>query len=248
MDPESDLMAKIATANIVFTCIFIVEALIKIISYGFAFNGTSSYLNNGWNQIDFLIVLLSTVDIAFSDAKALSVFRIVRILRILRPIRLISRNESLKIAYGALVKSLPKIIKMMFLTAFFIFVISIVQVYLYSGQFYHCHTDHLDMDLLQFRKRIKTKWDCLNYGGEWIKPDFNFDDIQSSFLTLNSLSSTEGWVGVMWSCADVMGLDMQPKENAKKYFGSLEMVIIFFFISILFMNIFIGIVIETFNR
>lgn len=22
---------------------------------------------------------------------------------------------------------------------------------------------------------IKTKWDCLNYGGEWVNPDLNFD-------------------------------------------------------------------------
>ena len=27
-------------------------------------------------------------------------------------------------------------------------------------------------------------WDCLNYGGEWTKPDLNFDTTMNSMLTL----------------------------------------------------------------
>jgi len=31
---------------------------------------------------------------------------------------------------------------------------------------------------------IQTKWDCLNYGGEWINSDLNFDTTTTSIITL----------------------------------------------------------------
>ena len=27
-------------------------------------------------------------------------------------------------------------------------------------------------------------WDCINYGGEWIEPDLNYDNVMTSMLTL----------------------------------------------------------------
>lgn len=48
-------------------------------------------------------------------------------------------------------------------------------------------------------------WDCLYYGGEWITPDFNFDTTVDSMLTLLSIQSTEGWIGVMFGTVDAVG-------------------------------------------
>lgn len=58
-----------------------------------------------------------------------------------------------------------------------------------------------------------NKWDCLNYGGEWINPDLNFDTMKSSVITLFTVQSTEGWIGVMWSAVDGVGIDKQPIVN-----------------------------------
>ena len=104
-----------------------------IVTFGLACNGKNSYLNDGWNRLDLLVVTFSMLDIALKDLPTLHVLRVVRLLRILRPVRLISRNNNLKVAYNALMKSLPKILKMMLLTMFFIFVISMIQIYLFSG-------------------------------------------------------------------------------------------------------------------
>ena len=60
---------------------------------------------------------------------------------------------------------------------------------------------------------IKTKVDCLNYGGEWFTPDLNYDTVGNSLMTLIILQSTEGWIGTMWSSADVVGVDMEPIEG-----------------------------------
>lgn len=56
-------------------------------------------------------------------------------------------------------------------------------------------------------------WDCINYGGEWVQPDLNFDTTLNSVLTLVTIQTTEGWIDVMWSSVDAVGPYMQPKEN-----------------------------------
>ena len=90
-------------------------------------------------------------------------------------------------------KSMPKIITLQLLTCFFVFMLAIVQNHIYSGKFHDCYSEHLGLTSHQMGKLIRTKWDCLNYGGEWITPDFNYDKIGRSFVTLTSLSSNEGW-------------------------------------------------------
>ena len=95
---------------------------------------------------------------------------------------------------------------------------------------------------------IATKWDCLYYGGEWVVPDLNYDLISRSFVTLSSLSANEGWIGVLENAIDSTEVDRVSKYEENKYFGAIYTVIILFIISLLFLNLFIGVVIETFNR
>ena len=74
--------------NYIFTGIFILEALIKIIALG-----PRLYFNDNWNTFDFIIVLGSFCGIFIAFATTLqirgatSVFRAFRIMRILRLIK-----------------------------------------------------------------------------------------------------------------------------------------------------------------
>lgn len=43
------------------TVVFAIEAFLKIIAFGFLFNGRKSYMRNYWNILDLLIVLLSVI-------------------------------------------------------------------------------------------------------------------------------------------------------------------------------------------
>ena len=89
-------------------------------------------------------------------------------------------------------------------------------------------------------------WDCLNYGGEWIEPDLNFDTTFTSLLTLVTIQTTEGWTDVMWASVDAVGPYQQPKENHNIYMVAFTMFIIII-ICMLFIELFVGIVTETFN-
>ena len=63
-DPESTLSTILKTIDTVFTILFTIEAVIKIIALGFftSHGVTSGYITNGWNILDFVVVLTSLVD------------------------------------------------------------------------------------------------------------------------------------------------------------------------------------------
>lgn len=67
-DPNSTLSNVLNIIDIVITSFFVLESVSKIISYGFIFNGSDSYLRISWNVMDFIIVIFSVSNIIFSDA------------------------------------------------------------------------------------------------------------------------------------------------------------------------------------
>ena len=83
--------------DIVTTVVFTLEALIKIITFGFIWNGKYSYLKNNWNILDFCIMITSIADLilSLSATRALTTVRMFRLMRILRPMRLIAKNQHL---------------------------------------------------------------------------------------------------------------------------------------------------------
>ena len=74
-----------------FSVVFMLEAILKIISSGFIF-GKKTYLKDPWNVIDFVIVVAATLDICFllvqaENSDTLSALKSMRILRVLRPLK-----------------------------------------------------------------------------------------------------------------------------------------------------------------
>jgi len=95
-DPNSTLVKILTYSDIVLSSIFAFEALLKIIAYGLIFNRSGSYLKNGWNFIDFLVVIISIISLCITGDR-LKIIKIFRLFRVLRPLRVISRNKGLRI-------------------------------------------------------------------------------------------------------------------------------------------------------
>jgi hypothetical protein len=101
MDPESSLHKNLYVANIVFTILFTIELVIRIIAHGFFANQLfhiEPYITSGWNQLDFLVVTTSLLDLILElmimfnyvgKSTNLSAFKSLRALRALRPLRAI---------------------------------------------------------------------------------------------------------------------------------------------------------------
>ena len=72
------------TIDLVFLCIYTTEMSLKIIAMGFVMR-EHSYLREGWNIMDFFVVVLGWVSIIVSS-DSISGIKVIRILRPLRTI------------------------------------------------------------------------------------------------------------------------------------------------------------------
>ena len=66
-DPNSQKMKNLAQIDFGMTIAFCIEALMKIITFGFLFNGAKSYLLNAWNLLDFFIVITSVISLSIES-------------------------------------------------------------------------------------------------------------------------------------------------------------------------------------
>lgn len=68
-DPESKKLQVLNYIDYVMNAIFTIEMLLKIVAFGFLFNGPQSYLKVGWNVLDFFIVLSSLLSMTPAAGK-----------------------------------------------------------------------------------------------------------------------------------------------------------------------------------
>ncbi len=64
LDPNGPMKRALTIMDYVFVAAFTVEAIMKAVAQGFAFNGRLSYLRSSWNVLDFIIVLLGLITVA----------------------------------------------------------------------------------------------------------------------------------------------------------------------------------------
>lgn len=96
-------------------CIFLVELGLKILSEG---NQPWRYFKDGWNWIDFSVVLIYFLPV---NARFITVARLIRLLRVLR---LITFFPQLRLIVSSLLKAIPSMI--------YVFVILILHFYVYA--------------------------------------------------------------------------------------------------------------------
>lgn len=168
--PDCNKLKRLKYIDYVMTACFTIEMCSKIIVYGFLFNKSQSYLRISWNILDFVIVISALISLSPSTGKNLKVLKTLRILRVLRPLRMVSRNKGLKVSITALFKSLPDIANLQLIVTFCLFLFAILHMTLLGGTFWYCSTTHLSNVLTnhQVDTLIDSKWDCINYGGEWL--------------------------------------------------------------------------------
>lgn len=105
--------------------IFTVEIALKLFCYG------RKFFQNGWNNFDFIIVLISLVP----TAGAFSSFRVFRILRALRALRLITHLERLRVIVQAIIDSIPNVAWASGLLLVIFYIFSIMGTTMFSADF-----------------------------------------------------------------------------------------------------------------
>jgi len=103
--------------NIIFTIIFVIEAMLKIIAWKF-----KGYWRDSWNRFDFVVAVASFVGI-FLNSGAISV---VRVFRVARSVRLMKMVPGLSRLFRTLITTLPSIINIGILIIIFLFMFAIL--------------------------------------------------------------------------------------------------------------------------
>uniref|UniRef100_A0A665X9Y3 Voltage-dependent N-type calcium channel subunit alpha n=1 Tax=Echeneis naucrates TaxID=173247 RepID=A0A665X9Y3_ECHNA len=185
-----------------FIGIFCFEAAIKIIALGFAFH-KGSYLRNGWNVMDFVVVLTGILATVGSDFD----LRTLRAVRVLRPLKLVSGIPSLQVVLKSIMKAMVPLLQIGLLLFFAIVMFAIIGVEFYMGKF---HTTCFKVDTGKSNsfppaRTCPNGTECREY---WTGPNFgitNFDNILFAVLTVFQCITMEGWVDILYSTNDVAG-------------------------------------------
>ncbi|KAL0279686.1 UNVERIFIED_CONTAM: hypothetical protein PYX00_001187 [Menopon gallinae] len=243
--PDSTERMFLLCANYIFTVVFALEMMVKVIATGM-FYGENAYFTSGWNIMDGSLVIISIVDLLMSllsesSPRIFGILRVFRLLRSLRPLRVINRAPGLKLVVQTLLSSLRPIGNIVLICCTFFIIFGILGVQLFKGTFYYCEGPTLE--------GVRSKSDCISADSRnrWTNRKYNFDDLGKALLSLFILSSRDGWVNIMYTGLDAVGVDLQPVKNYSEwrllYFIAFILLVGFFVL-----NMFVGVVVENFHR
>ncbi|XP_070615693.1 LOW QUALITY PROTEIN: voltage-dependent N-type calcium channel subunit alpha-1B [Erythrolamprus reginae] len=187
-----------------FIGIFCFEAGIKIIALGFVFH-KGSYLRNGWNVMDFVVVLTGILATAGTQFD----LRTLRAVRVLRPLKLVSGIPSLQVVLKSIMKAMVPLLQIGLLLFFAIVMFAIIGLEFYMGKFHKaCFSNETGERLGEFPcgedwpARRCEKGICKKY---WEGPNFgitNFDNILFAVLTVFQCITMEGWTDILYNDSD----------------------------------------------
>ena len=223
-------------SNIAFTALFVLEAAIKLLGYGF-----KRYFSNRWNMFDAVVVVLSIAGVVIEmilrsntddgsgsavDVPAVSVLRAARIARIFR---LVKGVQGLRQLLETLLFSLPSLVNLGSL------LLIIFVIYATMGvTFFHNVRWSQDED-------------------DFINSHANFQNFGTAMVTLYRSVTGESWNGIMHytmrsdplvACQDY---DMLGDGCGSPATGVLFFVSFTLLCTFITLNLFIAIILDNFN-
>nr|XP_015006258.2 voltage-dependent L-type calcium channel subunit alpha-1C isoform X13 [Macaca mulatta] len=233
--PEDDSNAtnsNLERVEYLFLIIFTVEAFLKVIAYGLLFH-PNAYLRNGWNLLDFIIVVVGLFSAILEqatkadganalggkgagfDVKALRAFRV------LRPLRLVSGVPSLQVVLNSIIKAMVPLLHIALLVLFVIIIYAIIGLELFMGKMHKtCYNQEGIADVPAEDDpspcALETGHGRQCQNGTVCKPGWdgpkhgitNFDNFAFAMLTVFQCITMEGWTDVLYWMQDAMGYEL----------------------------------------
>jgi hypothetical protein len=295
-----------------------------MIALGFCMN-KHAYWRDGWNILDGIVVMVSVTDLAAAGT-SIGPLKTMRVIRALRPLRMISRNQNLRLVVNTVFHSVPELLNLCIVGALFFLIFGLFALEKFKGRSMRCagtfeasvpdlqdYFEPVDWPLdttgiilcldttgqrllrgtacgdvanytsaawsLDYRGTACTGpcvcadidyniWDCrhcptiegyecsvytddaktcVEWGWRWIEMNQNFNNVWNSMLTLFEISTTEGWVDVMYAATDATEPMNQPirdiQEGWSLFFVAFILVGAFFIL-----NLCVGVIIDNFNE
>ncbi|XP_050735315.1 sodium channel protein para-like isoform X4 [Eriocheir sinensis] len=180
----------------IFTVIFFIEMLIKWVALGFA-----KYFTNAWCWLDFLIVMVSLINLVATLAGAgkIQAFKTMRTLRALRPLRALSRMQGMRVVVNALVGAIPSIVNVLLVCLIFWLIFAIMGVQLFSGKYHKCIDDEGNKLSAEI---VPDMTQCKNMNYSWVNSEVHFDHVGMAYLALFQVATWKGWIQIMNDAID----------------------------------------------
>uniref|UniRef100_A0A3P9BGZ6 Sodium channel protein n=1 Tax=Maylandia zebra TaxID=106582 RepID=A0A3P9BGZ6_9CICH len=233
-------------ADKIFTCIFILEMLVKWMAYGFA-----KYFSNAWCWLDFLIANISLADLVANtlDANNFGPMKSLRTLRALRPLRALSRFEGIRVVVNSLMAAIPSIFNVLLVCLIFWLIFSIIGVNLFAGKFYYCVNTTTNKNFLV--SEVKNMTDCRqmeNGSARVMNLKVNFDNVGMGYLALLQVATFKGWMDIMYAAVDSQTKPEEQPDYEINLYMYCYFVVFIIFGAFFTLNLFTGVVIDNFNQ
>lgn len=176
--PE-ELTQALEYSNIVFSTLFAIEMLLKVVAYG-----PFGYISDGFNLFDGFIVVLSIIELAQDGASGLSVLRTFRLLRILKLVRFL---PALRRQLVVMLKTMDNVATFFALLILFMFIFSILGMNLFGCKFCGQQRIVTPQTYSYVHRNCSRK---------------NFDSLLWSILTVFQVLTQEDWNTVLYNGMD----------------------------------------------
>ncbi|XP_050424464.1 sodium channel protein para-like isoform X4 [Adelges cooleyi] len=192
MDPDLDFILN--KANVFFSATFGVEAALKLMAMS-----PKYYFQMGWNIFDFIIVVLSVVELLSAGYQGLSVLRSFRLLRVFK---LAKSWPTLNLLISIMGRTIGALGNLTFVLCIIIFIFAVMGMQLFGKNYTEKmylfkdqelprwnFTDFLHSFMIVFRvlcgEWIESMWDCLLVGEPTCIPFFLATVVIGNLVVLN---------------------------------------------------------------
>ena len=103
--------------------------------------GKFAYLKDNYNILDFVIVVFSILSWVLESLDTgidISYLKALRALRALRPLKLVSKNEGMKLVVNSILASIPNLINVFLISILFFFVFGVLGLSILMGRVSYC--------------------------------------------------------------------------------------------------------------
>lgn len=190
-DPDSKESIICGSIEIFFIACYLFEFIMTINSIHLK-SFCSFYFKNFYNLINLVNIVVSIGSLVENKYQS----RTFETIKIVRVFRLISTGniffQHINLIISSLLNSLHNIFKLLIFFIIFIYIFSLFAMKFLKGIMFQCLFADLDSNF-----QVNDKFDCMDFGGDWIKRDLHYDNILMSFFTLFCVSSSEAWTVLM---------------------------------------------------
>ena len=225
--PPAALVKFQTIANYIFTAIYTVEAILKLVGFG------KSYFQSYWNMFDFFIVVTSWMQIILQSFNlnvsfAAGAIRALRVIRVIRILRVVHQFQGIRKLFVTFLFSLPSLVNVGAILFLMVYVYAVIGMNLFGDVILHSN-----FELLQ---------------------NVNFQTFPKAFLLMFRLSTGSGWDVILQALSlpppfcdpNYNGL---PGGNCGNSISAYIFLVTYVFVtSQIIVNMFIAVILENFGE